>query len=493
MHQRWNDTAAAACTTELGLRVYSSRLIGSDPVMVLYGGGNTSVKLKEGDTDVLYVKGSGADLGAVSETDFTPLSLPPLLGLLEHEGLPVDSLVAALRPYVLRSDAPRPSIETLMHAVLPWKFVEHTHAAPVLAICNTAHSIENLRAAFGDTLVIVPYHHSGFDLARACAAAYAEQYRPGMTGMVLLHHGVCAWGKDARSSYKAMLGLAQRAEDFLRARDAWELDQAPDAPRQIAPAQALAIARLRREASRAAGRPLTVTLRDDPASLAFARRGDLERITSHGPATPGHAIFTKRFPQLGRDVAAFVARYQAHLARLDGARGIDCAPRVVLDAELGLLGLGINKFYADAAAEVYRSDAAVIARAEKLDAYATIAPDLILKAELEYAGFEARVAGRDPRAGRVILVADALQHAAAIQAELAAGGAVIALDTDPAVSTLAQAPGYLGLCAQPDSPADRARVLDLAIRAFGGIDRILHPSAWDALFQPLLEFAIHES
>jgi len=490
MHQCWNDTAAAACTTELGLRVYSSRLIGSDPALVLYGGGNTSVKLRECDADVLYVKGTGADLGAVSEADFTPLSLRPLLGLLEHEHLPADSLVAALRPHVLRPDAPRPSIETLMHAALPWKFVEHTHAAPVLAICNTAHGRENLRAALGDTVVIVPYHHSGFDLARACAAAYAEQYRPGMTGMVLLHHGVCAWGKDARSSYQAMLGLAQRAEDFLRTRGAWELDQAPDAPHPLNPAQALAIARLRRDASRSAGRPLIVTLRDDPASLAFARRSDLERVTSHGPATPGHAIFTKRFPQLGRDVAAFVARYQAHLG---GARSIDCAPRVVLDANLGLLGLGVNKFYADAAAEVYRSDAAVIARAEKLDAYATIAPDLILKAELEYAGFEARVAGRDPRAGRVTLVADALQHAAAIRAELGAGGAVVALDADPAVSTLALAPGYLGLCAQPDSPADRARVLDLAIRAFGGIDRILHPSAWDASFQPLLEFAIHES
>jgi rhamnose utilization protein RhaD (predicted bifunctional aldolase and dehydrogenase) len=492
MHKQWNDAAAAACGTELALRAYSSRLIGSDPALVLYGGGNTSVKLT-GETGagqegtVLYVKGSGADLGQVREHDFTPLSLAPLLALLEREELDAPDLASAVAPYVLREGAPKPSIETLMHAALPWRYVEHTHATPVLALCNTPDGEAHVRAAFDGEVVLVPYQHSGFDLARACVSSYAAQYHEGMRGMVLMHHGACAWGPDAKSSYEAMLALAAGAQAYLRAHDAWELDQAAQGPVPVDLTRARVIASLRRDAARAAGRPLIATLRDDAVVRAFAQRDDLERITVQGPATPGHTIFTKRFPLLGRDVAGFAARYREHLGEV---ANIDPAPRVILDADLGMLGLGVNKFYADAAAAVYASDSKVIARAEKLQTYATIELALMLKAEIEYAGFEARVAQREPRAGRVALVADALAHRGQINELLAAGWAVAAIDADTAVSSLSHFPGYLGLRADAEDDADRARVFDAVVRAFGGIDLILAPSPWDALFNPLLEYAI---
>jgi rhamnose utilization protein RhaD (predicted bifunctional aldolase and dehydrogenase) len=511
MHKQWNDAAAAACASELALRAYTSRLIGSDPALVLHGGGNTSVKLtgENGggyDQAVLYVKGSGADLAQVAEENFTPLALAPLHALLEQETLPAHDIAAAVAPYILRAGAPKPSIETLMHAALPWRYVEHTHSTAVLALCNTPDGEAHVRAAFGGQVVIVPYRHSGFDLARACAWSYTEQYRPGMAGMVLMHHGACAWGEDAKSSYDAMLGLAARAEAYLRERGAWELIE-DGGPEIVNVERARVIARLRLEAAREAGRPLIATLRDDAFLRGFARRADLPYITVHGPATPGHTIFTKRYPQLGRDVAGFAARYRGELeetlrhlqAEETGealaqatrkARGIDGAPRVILDAELGLLALGVNKHFADAAASVYASDAKVIARAEKLQHYATIGQDMMLKAEIEYAGFEARVAQREPQAGRVALVGDAVRERARIEELLAQGWSVAAIDTNPIVSSFSSAPGFLGLRADIEDATDRARVFDTVVRAFGGIDSIAASSPWDRLFQPLLEFAI---
>jgi rhamnose utilization protein RhaD (predicted bifunctional aldolase and dehydrogenase) len=486
MQNRWNDAAAAACADQVALRVYSSRLIGSEPGLVLYGGGNTSLKTSLEDSGVLLVKGSGSDLGRVAATDFTPLSLGPLRAMLALDRLPAADLTAALRPHILGADAPRPSIETLMHAALPWKFVEHTHAGAVLAICNTVNGEMHIRAAFGGE-VVVPYHHSGFDLARACAAAYAEQYRPGMRGMVLMHHGACAWGATARASYEAMIALANRAEEYLHAHGAWTPGQEAQAGARLTLERALAIARLRRDASRAAGRALVATLRDDPFILGYARRGDLRRISMHGPATPGHAMFTKRYPQVGSDVAAFVAQYQAHLR---GAPGLDAAPRVILDPGFGLLGLGVNKFYADAAADIYRSDAAVIARAEKLGGYATIDADLIRQAEIEYAGFEAKVAQREARAGRVVMIAGARGHRALIGELLASGSAVVALDTTPEVASFAEGAGYLGLQVHTSNPDDHMRVLDLVVRAFGGVDEIIGAASASPVFSALLEFAV---
>lgn len=519
MHKQWNDAAAAACASELALRAYTSRLIGSDPALVLHGGGNTSVKLTgETGQPVLYVKGSGADLSQVVEENFTPLALAPLHALLEQETLPAHDIAAAVAPFILRAGAPKPSIETLMHAALPWRYVEHTHSTAVLSLCNTPDGEAHVRAAFGGQVVIVPYQHSGFDLARACAWSYTEQYRPGMLGMVLMHHGACAWGEDAKASYEAMLSLAARAEAYLRERGAWELYE-EGGPETVDAERARVIARLRRDASLAAGRPLIATLRDDAFLRGYARRADLPYITVHGPATPGHTIFTKRYPLLGRDVAAYAARYREELDQaLDGmrdapadaaaseapgeapgealreatarARGIDAAPRVILDAELGMLAFGVNKHFADASASVYASDAKVIARAEKLQHYATIGQDMMLKAEIEYAGFEAKVAQREPNAGRVVLVGDAVGERARIEELLAQGWAVAAIDANPIVATFSNAPCFLGLRADFEDATDRARVFDTVVRAFGGIDSIAVPSSWDRLFQPLLEYAI---
>ena len=486
MQNRW-DSDADRCTTPLALLAYGSRLLGSEPLLVLHGGGNTSLKQRENGRTVLYVKGSGADLRDVTERDFTPLDHEPLTTLLAGADFGNPGMAAALAPHLLRANAPKPSIETFMHAALPPRCVDHTHAAPILAITNTADGHALSQAAFSDIAMIVPYHHSGLELAHACADAWRRDYRPGLCGMILMHHGAVAWGETAREAYDSMIALANRAEAFLAANGAGPV--ADPEPVRPEPLDTLAIARLRMHASRVAGRPLIATVRDDPVAHGFARRDDLPSITRHGPSTPGHLVMTKRVPLLGRDVARFASDYRVYLGEAGAAAGIDCAPRVILDHQLGLLGLGVTKRHADAAATIFAHDAAIIATATRLDRYATIPRDLQRLAEIEYGGFERRVARDEPLAGQVVVVDQACARMDLIKGLLARGAAVAAIDADPRVASALHAPAYLGLVAADGGGADAGALAERIVRAFGGVDRVAAGPAWLACLEPLLEFA----
>jgi len=524
MNSLWDEKEAGRCVGELELRAWSSRLLGSEKALVMVGGGNTSVKLREDGEDILYIKGSGADLAHVTEKDFAPVRLAAVKRLIERDAMSNAEMAVEFRAALANPKAPRPSIETLLHAILPFKWVEHTHADAVLAVANTDHGERHIRAALGDAVLIVPYHNSGFELAKACHEVFSREATANTIGMVLMHHGLFAFGDNARESYERMIALVTRAEDYLKSCGAWDI------PLRFPPAQAasgqdmLALAALRRDISRAAGFPLVITLSSDLMSLAFARRPDLESLSQRGPATPHHAVFTKRVPMLGRDVAAFTAAYRRYLAQNapeQAERLPDVAPRIVLDPEWGLISAGITAFYADAAAEIYRHSMKIQSRAEALEAYASLPPREVLAAEIEYGGFEQTMRNQYALAGQVVLVDRALSNQAKVEELLAKGAAVIGLDNDPAVKTLHPQPEYLGLCcgladsqieadgcrsglardqrhpsrASPllpnlSNPVDRplynpteiAAALELSVRRFGGIDRLL---GGDALLQEM--------
>ncbi|MHB1292636.1 MAG: class II aldolase/adducin family protein, partial [Sulfuricella sp.] len=449
MNSLWNNEEAASFKNELALRAYTSRLLGGEKALVMYGGGNTSVKLRENGGDILYVKGSGADLAHVTEKDFAPVRLAAVRPLIERDAMSNAEMGAQFRAALTNPNAPRPSIETILHAILPFKWVEHTHADAVLAVANTDHGEHHVRAAFGDAVVIVPYRHSGFELAKACHDVFSREATERTIGMVLMQHGIFAFGDNARESYERMIALVTRAEDYLKSCGAWDI------PLRFPPAQVtssqdmLALAALRRDISHAAGFPLVMTLSSDLMSLAFARRPDLESLSQRGPATPQHAVFTKRVPMLGRDVAAFTAAYRRYLAEnapRQAERLPDTAPRIVLDPEWGLISAGITAFYADAAAEIYRHSMKIQSRAEALEAYASLPPCQVLAAEIEYGGFEQTMRKQYDLAGQVVLVDRALNHQAKVEELLANGAAVIGLDNDPVVKTLYPQPEYLGLC-----------------------------------------------
>lgn len=471
---RWDDSASEACVDELALRAYSSRLLGSDPALVLLGGGNTSVKLEDAGGELLYVKGTGVDLALATPADFTPLRLAPVRALLDRDRLDYGSMMRELAQHVTASNAPKPSIETLLHAALPARHVEHTHADSILAITNTEGGMELAEMLFGDAALVVPYRHSGFALAKICAEAWAARATPSTIGIVLMHHGAVACGSSARESYENMLRLAGIAETYLDEHGATAPPRS--APPAIDAAAARIIATLRRDISLTAGYPLLLTRCDDPVLTAFTRNPMLPELAQQSPATPQHAVFARRLPMLGRSVAAFARDYAAYLRLLPGgSQRLDAAPRIVLDDELGALAAGITPWHMNATAQSYRHTVETMLRANAHGKYLGLPPAAMLEAELEYGGFEHRLAGERPAkfalAGSVSLITASVTVLAkeVVNTLLAQSGVVAALGT-PAAHFFDE-PGFFA--AGGDKEMDTNAVLYPVIRRFGGIDNIV--------------------
>ncbi|MGB7520162.1 MAG: class II aldolase/adducin family protein, partial [Spirulinaceae cyanobacterium] len=189
MKSLWQQAEAAQYQGELGLRVYTSRLLGKDPSLVLHGGGNTSVKISQKnlvgeEENILYVKGSGWDLATIEEAGFSPVRMKHLLKLAKLPSLSDPQMVNELKTNLTLATAPSPSVETILHATLPYKYVDHTHADAVVTITNTANGQERIAEIYRDSVVIIPYVMPGFELALACAKKFAAETTENTIGMV---------------------------------------------------------------------------------------------------------------------------------------------------------------------------------------------------------------------------------------------------------------------------------------------------------------------
>ena len=459
------------------MRAYTSRLLGGDPALTLHGGGNTSVKVRENGEEWLYIKGSGADLAHIAESGFSAVRMGALTPLIERDTLDNAALMAAFRAALRHPGAPQPSIETLLHAVLPYPWVEHTHADAILAVADTPHGEAHLRAALGEDVLIVPYRHSGFDLAKCCHQIHARRATPRTLGMVLMHHGIFAFGQDARAAYETMIELVNRAEDYLKRHGAWDIPlPAPAVPETL---DAAAFAALRRDISLAAGAPLLLTQTGDPLGLAYAHRPDIAQVSQQGPATPHHAVFAKRVPLLGRAVSGYAGDYRRYLkAHAPGAapttaQGLpDAAPRVLLDPQWGLCVAGVSARHCAVTAEIARHAIEIAWRAQALERYVSLPPQEVLAAEIEYGGFEVKVRRDQPLAGQVVLVDAAVERRAEIHDLLAQGAAVIAIDTAAEIESLFDQPAFLGITCPAGDTRQTGEAVARGIRAFGGIDQL---------------------
>ena len=213
MNSLWNDEEAARCgPSPLDLRVYTSRLLGRDPSLVLHGGGNTSVKTTVADVfgdrhEVLYVKGSGWDLATIEAAGFAPVRLEPLRRMADLEALSDTEMVRWQRAAMLDPAAPTPSVEAILHAIIPDPFVDHTHADAVVAVSNTPDGERRVRSIYGDGVLIVPYVMPGFVLARRVRELTRTLDWNRCRGLILMHHGVFSFGPDAKTSYQRMIEL----------------------------------------------------------------------------------------------------------------------------------------------------------------------------------------------------------------------------------------------------------------------------------------------
>ncbi|MGA2563151.1 MAG: bifunctional aldolase/short-chain dehydrogenase [Steroidobacteraceae bacterium] len=490
----WSEAEAARHTSELSLRVYSSQLLGRDPSLVLHGGGNTSVKLRERnlvgeEQQILYVKGSGWDLETIQEAGFAPVRMAHLLKLAALEALPDEQMVNELATSVTRAGAPAPSVEAILHAILPFQYVDHTHADALLAVTNTLDGEQSIREIYGDEVVVIPYVMPGFELARVCAREYARQAHGGTVGMVLLKHGIFTFGDNARQSYERMIALVGRAQAYLQARGARPSAAASNPSTRSAPGNVAAptisreqIAQLRAQISQCAGFPVIFMLHSEPAFLEFARRADIAQISQQGPATPDHVIRTKRIPLLGRDVEAYAADYRAYFARHAGGAGqrrimLDPAPRVLLDAQFGLGCVGRSVKEANIVRDVYAHTIDVILAATALGGYRALPEREIF--DVEYWDLEQaklKRAGAPPLfTGEVALITGAASGIgkACVDAFLRRGAAVIALDVNPDIQKMFKRPDVLGLHCDVTSAAQLGEALDAGVRTFGGLDLLV--------------------
>lgn len=514
MKSLWKDGDAEALvrqyagqgvSADLALRVYTSRLIGREPRLVQHGGGNTSVKttavdLTGNSVDVICVKGSGWDLAGIEPEGLPALRLAPLLRLKALARLGDEDMVNAQRGELLDSSAPSPSVETLLHAFLPHKFVDHTHAAAVLSVVDQPNAVEICREIYGERAPVVPYVMPGFTLAKA--AAEVEGANGGSEGLVLLKHGIFSYGRDARESYERMIALVTAAEEHI-ARSRCRTFVPAALPKRIAdvsdvaPILRGAVAELTDPEERTWRRQI-LEFRASEAVLEYVNGEELARYSQIGVATPDHTIRTKSWPLIVPAPAAddladfatsareavrdFVARYHAYVERHSSRTPepkveLEAAPRVILVPGLGLFGVGKSVLDARIVADLAETTVRVITDAEAIGAYEPVSESEMF--DIEYWSLEqAKLGSRpDPDLARhVVLVTGGGGGigAATVEAFTARGAAVAVLDIDAeAAASVAQPLGGLALGCDVRDPDAVRRAFAATCRAFGGVDVVV--------------------
>lgn len=512
----WNEDEARAwqerggadpADRELWLRVYSSRLIGADADLVMHGGGNTSVKVRRRDLfgneeDVLHVKGSGWDLDTLMAPGLPGVRLAPLMALRALGRLTDEAMVNAQRAALLDAGAPNPSVETLLHAYLPHRYVDHTHATAYLVLANLPDAAAIIADLFGGKLAVVPYIMPGFALARAAADVFDAE--PGCEGMVLINHGHFTFGATARESYDRVIAQTNRVEEYLAGRaggrrfgQTVRRARAPGDARlaeEVLPVLRGAVARLRGAHYGGAPRPVVTDLRGGPVVEAFLARGDLDGLAGRGPGSPDHVIRTKGRmlvidPETLRGgsaaitaaVEAFAAEYRrvfaAQNARVGGGRiMIEPHPCVAWVAGLGIVGIGKDAGAAAAAADIAEQTVEVMTLGEAAGGFRPIGPDDVF--DMEYWSLEqaklARASDR-PLTGQVVVVtggAGAIGLATA-RAFAREGAAVALIDRDGEAcraAAVAVSPHALAVCADLAEAGAAGAALGEVVRRFGGID-----------------------
>lgn len=350
MKSLWNNQEAAQFSKPLARRVYTSRLLGKNPDLVLHGGGNTSVKVRQPDffgspIDVLYVKGSGWDLATIEEAGFAPVRIEPLLRLAQFDQLSDSEMVRQMRAAMLDPGAPTPSIETILHASIPQIYVDHTHADAIVAMTNHQGGEQAVRDLYGDRVAIVPYVMPGFDLAKAVKTALNNLDVTRLEGIVLMNHGLFTMHDDARESYEAMIRLVTEAEDFL-ARAAGSSFSLPVATTKE---DLHGLAAIRKSVSELRGTPVLASLDASSEAVGFASRHDTPDLATRGPLTPDHTIRTKRVPAvIGADsqvdLEKFAEDYRAYfLANQKGETMLSPDPRWAVWQNHGVISFGTSE------------------------------------------------------------------------------------------------------------------------------------------------------
>jgi len=509
MKSLWREEDAKAMVKHYGhlgfsedvaLRVYTSRLLGADPRLVQHGGGNTSTKTTDTDhagetVDVIRVKGSGWDLGDIEPAGLPAMRHKSLLALQQVPHMSDEAMVNAQRAALLDANAPNPSVETLLHAWVPAKVIDHTHANALLSLVNQPDGKKRAQDLFGTELCICDYVMPGFGLAHQVRKAVAD--RPKAIGAILLKHGIFTWGEDARTAYERMIEMVDRAERAIehtgrsQATKPLQWKEASSAS-SFLPELRGALAESLEDKG---WRRVALDWRRGPDTMVYVARPDLAEISQSGPATPDHVLRIKPWPLILPDVAGLPAneikphvqaavdqyrdRYRAYFERnnprFDGKKkALDSTPRVVLVPGVGLFGVGMRAADASIAADIAETNASVISDATKVGPFESIPEADIF--DVEYWSLEQAKLGKAkaPRlAGSIVAVTGGGGGigAEAARTFAAEGAEVVVLDRDlDKANSVARSVRGLALTCDVTSAASVEAAFRAIVDKFGGLD-----------------------
>jgi len=533
MKSRWTEQGAREAIQkwaerygeDFALRLYTARLIGEDPSLVLHGGGNVSLKgtiktLLGESVEGLFVKGSGGDLAALEPSGLPALDLAHLRRLRTLSRLDDEAMVNEFRTHLFDATAPTPSIETLVHAFLPPRFIDHSHADAVLVLTNQPDGEALVREALGDAVSILPYVRPGFDLAKAIADLYEQN--PKVEGIVLMRHGLITFGDDARTSYERHIALVDRCEKVIERRIAGRMPSlSRGVDQQPASRVELAAPILRGMIASPTGnedQPYirgVLDWRATPEILAVLEGADAKTLAASGPLTADHLIRTKPWPlyvekpvwsdpaalrhQLNEAVTAYRRRYESYVTAHGGApHAVDSAPRVVWLPGAGLLCWGPTKREARIAADIAEHTLIAKAKAHAVGSFLSLTSEHLYDMEfrtLQRVKLEIR--GR-PLEGQVVAISGGAGAIGSAIAEVCAlaGAHVVVTDLDgrrliPVVQRIEKLAGTgtaLAVVMDVTDETSVRRGFDEIARAFGGVDVVV-PNAGIAHVAPIEELS----
>jgi len=520
----WSD-AEAEQHPELDYLVYRSNLLGRDRSVVNIGGGNTSAKKMEVDhlgreVEVLWVKGSGSDVLTITEQGFAGLRLAEILPLMEQEAMTDREMVGYLAHCVHAPNRPRQSIETLLHAFVPARHVDHTHPDAIISIACAPDGRKICRELWGDRAVWVDYTRPGFTLSKWIAEGVRANPRAEL--VVMGKHGLITWGETSRECYDNTIRVVQEAEDFIesrrRGRQVFTGMSVPALlPKQRRDVLTQVLPRLRGLVSQR--RPAVLQVDDSPEVLAFVGSEGARDLSQVGAACPDHLVHTKQVPlfvdwtraegvgalaeKLARGVETYVAEYTTYFERFSSPEDQmrDPCPRVILIPGLGMITAGPDAQAADVSRQLYHRAIAVMEGSQILSRFTSL--DLRETYDVEYWPLELYKLSLKPppgeMSGRVVVVTGGASGIGrAIVRRLARDGAhVVIFDislegaqrvADELTGTYGYQRGMAVHCDVTDEDAV-TRAFNEVVLAYGGVDVVVS-NAGIAISAPVEETTV---
>jgi rhamnose utilization protein RhaD (predicted bifunctional aldolase and dehydrogenase)/NAD(P)-dependent dehydrogenase (short-subunit alcohol dehydrogenase family) len=471
--------AALLNNDPLKLRVYTSRLLGQEQSLVMHGGGNTSVKATVNDffgqpQDVLFIKGSGWDLATIEEAGFAAVKLDLLKKMAELPKLSDTDMVREQRAAMLNPNSPNPSVEAILHAIIPFKFVDHSHTDAVVAITNTPDGLKRIKEVYGETVLIVPYVMPGFVLARKVYEMTKNLDWKKCEGIVLLNHGLFTFADDAKTSYEEHIRLVTKAESYIK-KQKITLAKIGDGPRLKNGDRhyLIELARLRQAVSNVQGAAVVAQFKTDAQSVGFASLKNVSAIATRGTLTPDHVIRTKPTPVViskdpAADVDGYAKKYKSYFDRnTDGKlKCLDLAPRWAVWQNQGLVTFGRSMKDAQITSDIVDHTVVAIQWAEAMGGWKVLSEKDIF--EMEYWELEQAKLGKAGKVpvlqGKVALVTGAASGIgkACVEMLKAQGAEVLGVDIQPG-----------GFVCDVTKDKDIERAVDEAVRRFGGLDIVV--------------------